>query len=73
VTAPLALLTVSEVANQLRLKPASVRALTRRGEIGFYRVGRCIRFRSEDVEAYLERQWRPARGRRAVLAAGLGT
>jgi excisionase family DNA binding protein len=67
------LLTVTDVATRLRLKPAAVRALTRRGEIGFYRVGRSIRFRSEDVEAFLERQWRPARGRRAVLAAGLGT
>lgn len=56
-----ALLNVQDVAVQLRLTPAAVRALARRGEITFYRIGRGIRFRPEDVEAYLARKRRPAR------------
>jgi excisionase family DNA binding protein len=60
------LLTVSDLAARLRLKPAAVRALTRRGEIAFYRVGRSIRFDEADVDAYLERQRRPARGDRSL-------
>ncbi len=71
-SAPLdGLLTVSEVAAWLRLKPAAVRALARRSEITFFRVGRSIRFESADVEAFLARQRRPARGERALAAAGL--
>lgn len=70
-TAP-SLLTVSDVANQLRLKPAVVRALTRRGEISFFRVGRSIRFQAEDVEVYLELCRRPARGERALERALTG-
>jgi excisionase family DNA binding protein len=70
-TAPCALLTVSDVAGWLKLKPATVRALTRRGEISFHRVGRAIRFRPGDVEVYLARQRRPARGERALTASRL--
>jgi excisionase family DNA binding protein len=64
-----ALLTVPELAAALRLKPAAVRALARRGEISFYRVGRALRFRSDDVEAFLARQRRPARSERGARAA----
>ncbi|HEV8232729.1 MAG TPA: helix-turn-helix domain-containing protein [Thermoanaerobaculia bacterium] len=71
VASPEDLLTVSDVAGWLRLKPAAVRALARRSEIGFYRVGRAIRFQPGDVKAFLERQRRPARGERALRAAGL--
>jgi excisionase family DNA binding protein len=63
------LLTVSDVGNRLRLKPAAVRALTRSGEITFFRIGRSIRFQSEDVQAFLERQRRPARGEQALREA----
>jgi excisionase family DNA binding protein len=66
-----ALLDCRDVAARLRLKPAAVRALTRRGEITFERIGRGLRFRPGDVEAYLERQRRPARGERALRAEGL--
>jgi excisionase family DNA binding protein len=72
VAAPIpTLLTVTDVAELFRLKPAAVRALARRGDLGFVRVGRAIRFRPGDLEAYLERQRRPARGERALAAAGL--
>jgi excisionase family DNA binding protein len=62
------LLTVPELAAALRLKPAAVRALARRGEISFFRIGRSIRFRSGDVEAFLARQRRPARVEKAHAA-----
>lgn len=63
------LLDVRDVAARLRLKPAAVRALARRGEIGFVRIGRSLRFRTDDVGAYLERQRRPARGEARALRA----
>jgi excisionase family DNA binding protein len=66
-----ALLDVQDVAARLRLKPAAVRALARRGEITFERVGRGLRFRPGDVESYLERQRRPARGERAAACGGV--
>jgi len=66
-----ALLDVGDVAARLGLKPAAVRSLTRRGDIGYHRVGRGLRFLPADVEAYLARQRRPARGERAVRAGAL--
>ena len=60
-SADAALLDVRDLAARLRLKAPAVRALARRGEITFERVGRGLRFRPGDVETFLERQRRPAR------------
>lgn len=59
---PVGLLTVFDVAAQLRVRPALVRALAAREAIGYHRVGRALRFRPSDVEAYLAQCYRPARG-----------
>ena len=50
-----ALITVSELANYLNVKPESVRRLARKGEIPSIRVGRhLIRFRKSEIDAWLE-------------------
>jgi hypothetical protein len=53
------------------VKLSAEAALARRGEITFERVGRGLRFRPGDVESYLERQRRPARGERAAACGGV--
>jgi excisionase family DNA binding protein len=60
---PAGVLTVFEVADRLRLKPPAVRSLACRGLIAHYRLGRALRFRSGDVEAFLADCYRPPRGR----------
>jgi excisionase family DNA binding protein len=52
------LLTVVEVADILRLKPATVRSLVNRHGSGLVaaRVGGRLRFRQADIDAYLEAQ-----------------
>jgi excisionase family DNA binding protein len=60
------LLTVSELAEILRKRPAAVRALARRGEVAFYRVGRAMLFDPQDVETFLATCRRPARGERML-------
>lgn len=54
-------LTVDEVAGRLHVSKAGVYALVRDGEIGFYKVGRKIRFTDEQVRQYIGRVARAAR------------
>jgi excisionase family DNA binding protein len=55
-----ALLSVEQLADYLAKRPAAVRALAHKGEIAFIRCGRAIRFREDDVAAFLEKHRRPA-------------
>jgi len=48
------LLTLEEVAAFLRVSKTSVYRLVERRELPFCRVGRNLRFRPKDLEAYLE-------------------
>lgn len=50
------LLTIPEVADRLQVSPATV--YRRQGKIGTVKIGRAIRFRLEDVLAYIEAQRR---------------
>ena len=51
-TAPL--LTVEQVAALLAVRPALVRTLAHRGELPYRRIGqKLLRFRPEDVDAYV--------------------
>lgn len=51
------MLTVQEVAAQLGVSPAFVYRIKDRPDgIRAYRVGRCVRFKPEDVDAYLTAQ-----------------
>ena len=55
------LLSVKEAADFLQVKPNRVYEISHwKGENGLrcVRIGRQIRFRMEDIEAYLERQYR---------------
>ncbi len=47
------LLTVSEVAQSLRVSNMTVYRLVSAGELPAVRVGRSVRLRAEDVESYL--------------------
>ncbi len=49
-----ALWTVNEVAAYLRVQPATVRALARRGEIPAVKIGRVWRFDAGRFRAHLE-------------------
>ncbi|MBI5197863.1 MAG: helix-turn-helix domain-containing protein [Nitrospirae bacterium] len=48
-----ALLTRPEVAEILRLKEATIKAKTARGEIPSVKMGRAVRYRPEDVYRYI--------------------
>ena len=52
------LLTPAEVAAMLGIKEQTLTAWRCRGsqELEYIRVGRCIRYRAEAIEAYLEKQ-----------------
>lgn len=51
-----ALMTVSELADYLNVKPEAIRNLARRGEIPSVKVGRrLIRFRKSEIDAWLEK------------------
>lgn len=51
---PPPLLTIDEVAAVLRVSKTSVYRLVDRRKLPFCRVGRGLRFRREDLEAYLQ-------------------
>lgn len=46
--------TTQELALRLRIKPITVYRLARRGDLAFYLVGRAMRFRHQDVEAFID-------------------
>lgn len=52
---PLAL-TAKEAAERLRLSVRHLRVLVRRGEVAAVKLGRAIRFRPEDLAAFLARR-----------------
>ncbi len=49
-----ALMTVAEVSEYLACSVSMVRRLAQRSEIPHYRLGRLVRFRRADVDAWLE-------------------
>lgn len=55
------LLTAREVADQLGLSTETVLSWVRRGELPAFRLGRAIRFREDDLNAWLRQ--RATRGR----------
>jgi excisionase family DNA binding protein len=63
-----ALLTVPEVAEILRKRPAAVRAIARRRELAFIRSGKAMLFRRQDLDAYILRCRRPASWERGSAA-----
>lgn len=48
------LLTVSEVAETLRLVPQTIYRMARRGELPSLKFGRTIRFDRQDIEEFLK-------------------
>jgi excisionase family DNA binding protein len=54
-------MTAREVARILGLNRATIYKLAAAGELGHLRIGGAVRFRREDVEAFLLRCYRPAR------------
>lgn len=55
------LLTITEVAGLLRLKPSTVRAWVLRRKLPYYKVGRLVRIRRSDVETLIAACVVPAR------------
>jgi len=55
-------LTVEDVAERLHVSKSGVYALIKNGGIGFYKVGRKIRFAESDVRDYIEKSKTNARG-----------
>jgi excisionase family DNA binding protein len=53
------LLTVAEVARELRVRPVTVYRLVGRGELPCVRVSNAIRVRREDLEAFIGRGGAP--------------
>ena len=47
------LMTAGEVASYLRCSISTVRRLTRRGELPHYRLGKIVRFRRDEIDAWL--------------------
>lgn len=50
------LLTISEVAELLRISVPSVRRLQQRRQIPFIKVGGAVRFTRSDITSYLEKR-----------------
>lgn len=47
--------TTEELAQKLRVAKITIYRMAERGELPYYNIGRARRFRSQDVEAFLER------------------
>ncbi len=47
--------TAEELAARLRVNKATIYRMARRGEIAYYSIGRAMRFRAPDVDAFLAR------------------
>jgi len=58
------LLTIQDLAAQLKMKSKTLYAMVQ--EIPHYRIGRLIRFRKQDIEAWLETQRETVAQKRAV-------
>lgn len=48
------LLTVEQLAERLAVNPMTVRRMVNRGQLPAVRIGRAIRFKPADVDAFLE-------------------
>lgn len=53
------ILTVQEVADFLKVTTKTVYSLVRDDQLPSFRVGRSIRFRRADLEAYMKHQFAP--------------
>jgi excisionase family DNA binding protein len=51
-------MSISEVQQRLRVSRKTVVRLEKRGVLPFFRIGRAVRIRPEDVENYLSSQVR---------------
>jgi len=69
---PSRLLTVSEVAGQLRLHPMTIRRMLNRGQIRAFRLGRAIRIDPEAVATFLETSGRPGGSAGSLSSASPG-
>ena len=58
------LLTVSEAASLLRLKPSTIRAWILRRRLPYCKLGRLVRIRRSDVETLVADSFVPARAGR---------
>lgn len=47
-------LTVPELSSYLNLKPGTLYALAARAEIPHYRIGKIIRFKKDEIDAWIE-------------------
>lgn len=63
------LLTITEAAALLRLKPSTMRAWVLRRRIPYVKVGRLVRIRRADVEAMVAASVVPARSAPGPVAA----
>jgi excisionase family DNA binding protein len=60
------LLTISEAASLLRLKPSTLRAWVLHRKISFCKIGRLVRIRRRDVDALLADSLVPASERERI-------
>jgi excisionase family DNA binding protein len=62
-------LTVQEVSQYLHIKPATLYSKVGGGEIPYYKVGRLVRFKREDIDRWMEDHRRdPSDGDKRVKA-----
>jgi len=49
------LMKTEEVSERLQVHPGTVRNLVKRGELPYVKIGKSLRFKTDDVEALVER------------------
>jgi len=49
------LMKIEEVSERLQVHPGTVRNLVKRGELPYVKIGKSLRFKTDDVEALVER------------------
>jgi len=65
-------LKVIELAKMLNMSPKTVRAMVSRGDLPNHAIGRQVRFRERDIEAWLATRRRPAVGERGLVSLAAG-
>lgn len=53
----MALLTVDEVCERLRLTESTVRKFVKRGDLAYFKLGRFVRVSEEDLADFMERRY----------------